>query len=175
MDDGSAIVGEIMEEVTVAAEVPFGANLAEFIDDGDLGVIASELSSDIEDDMSSRQDWEDSYKRGIELLGMSYEERSQPFEGATGVVHPLLAESVTQFQAKAYREMLPSMILKQIRCYSIYRLLVQHLRRCILTHFCKEQSVNLYMLRMLLFLMAQLICLLRRVLRILFAWTRTRF
>ncbi len=108
MDDGSAIVGEIMEEVTVAAEVPFGANLAEFIDDNDLGTIASELSSDIEDDMSSRQDWEDSYKRGIELLGMSYEERSQPFEGATGVVHPLLAESVTQFQAQAYREMLPS-------------------------------------------------------------------
>ena len=108
MDDGSAIVGEIVEEMDIAQDVPFDANLAEYVDEGDLGVIASDLSGDIEDDMSSRQDWEDTYKRGIELLGMNYEERSQPFEGATGVVHPLLAESVTQFQAQAYREMLPS-------------------------------------------------------------------
>ena len=107
MDDGSAIVGEIIEE-QIVQDIPFDANLAEFVDDNDLGVIASDLSGDIEDDLSSRQDWEDTYKRGIDLLGMNYEERSQPFEGATGVVHPLLAESVTQFQAQAYREMLPS-------------------------------------------------------------------
>jgi hypothetical protein len=91
MDDGSAIVGEIVEE-QIVQDIPFDANLAEFVDDGDLGVIASDLSGDIEDDLSSRQDWEDTYKRGIELLGMNYEERSQPFEGATGVVHPLLAD-----------------------------------------------------------------------------------
>tara|TARA_R110000796_G_scaffold40391_8_gene99938 strand:+ start:4681 stop:7128 length:2448 start_codon:yes stop_codon:yes gene_type:complete len=108
MDDGSAIIGEIDEEVEVAENVPFDANLADYVDESELGPIASDLSSDIDDDLSSRQDWEDSYKRGIELLGMNYEERSQPFEGATGVVHPLLAESVTQFQAQAYREMLPS-------------------------------------------------------------------
>ena len=58
--------------------------------------------------MSSRKEWEDTYKRGIDLLGMEYDERTEPFEGATGVVHPLLSESVTQFQAQAYREMLPS-------------------------------------------------------------------
>ena len=108
MDDGSAIVGEIAEEIEITQDVPFDANLAEYIDDGDLGVIESDLSNDISDDIASRQDWEETYKRGIDLLGMNYEDRTQPFEGATGVVHPLLAESVTQFQAQAYREMLPS-------------------------------------------------------------------
>lgn len=104
MDDGSVIVGEMVEETTIPVDIPFDANLAEFIDDGDLGRVASEISSDIDDDIASRQDWEESYKRGIDLLGMNYEDRTQPFEGATGVVHPLLAESVTQFQAQAYRE-----------------------------------------------------------------------
>lgn len=109
MDDGSAIVGELLEEDPMAAQnVPFDANLAEFVDDSELTRISSDLVNEIEEDMSSRQDWEDTYKRGIELLGMNYEERSQPFEGASGVVHPLLAESVTQFQAQAYREMLPA-------------------------------------------------------------------
>tara|TARA_R100001480_G_scaffold73682_1_gene84385 strand:+ start:1 stop:2445 length:2445 start_codon:yes stop_codon:yes gene_type:complete len=109
MDDGSAIVGELLQQETmVAQDIPFDANLAEFVDDSELTRISSDLVNEIEEDMSSRQDWEDTYKRGIELLGMNYEERSQPFEGASGVVHPLLAESVTQFQAQAYREMLPA-------------------------------------------------------------------
>ena len=109
MEDGSAIVGELMDDEPMAAEdIPFDANLAEFVDDSDLMSISSDLVGEIEDDMSSRQQWEDTYKRGIELLGMNYEERTQPFEGASGVVHPLLAESVTQFQAQAYREMLPA-------------------------------------------------------------------
>ena len=70
--------------------------------------VSTDLVGDIEEDMSSRREWEDTYKRGIDLLGMEYDERTEPFEGATGVVHPLLSESVTQFQAQAYREMLPS-------------------------------------------------------------------
>ena len=108
MEDGSAIVGEFEEEQVDMASVPFDANLAEFMDEADLRKISSDLVGDVQDDMSSRQDWEDTYKRGIDLLGMNYEERSQPFEGASGVVHPLLSESVTQFQAQAYREMLPA-------------------------------------------------------------------
>ena len=111
MDDGSVIMGDISEEMMmqeVPIEIPFGDNLVEYIDEADAMSIASDLMGDIDDDMSSRQDWEDTYKRGIDLLGMKYEERSQPFEGASGVVHPLLAESVTQFQAQAYRELLPS-------------------------------------------------------------------
>ena len=107
MQDGSVLVGEIEEQIEVA-QVPFDANLADYIDNSELMRVSSDLVSDIEEDLSSRKDWEDTYKRGIDLLGMEYDERSEPFEGSTGVVHPLLSESVTQFQAQAYREMLPS-------------------------------------------------------------------
>ena len=106
-DDGSAIVGEYTEmEATV--EAAFDANLAEFIEEGDLGQISNDLIGSIDDDFASRQEWEDTYKRGLDYLGMQNEERVEPFEGSSGVVHPLLAESVTQFQAQAYREMLPA-------------------------------------------------------------------
>ena len=108
LDDGSAIIGEMQQEVEATLPVPFDANLAEFIDEDDLGVISNDLVSAIEDDISSRREWEDTYKSGLELLGMNYEDRTEPFDGASGVVHPLLAESVTQFQAQAYREMLPA-------------------------------------------------------------------
>jgi hypothetical protein len=111
MDDGSVLLGDISEEMMmteVPIDIPFDANLADFMDESEATSIASDLMGDVEDDMSSREDWEDTYKKGIELLGMKYEERSQPFEGASGVVHPLLAESVTQFQAQAYRELLPA-------------------------------------------------------------------
>ena len=60
-----------------------------------------------ESDKMSRKDWEDTYVKGLDMLGFKYEDRTQPFEGAAGVVHPLLAESVTQFQAQAYKELLP--------------------------------------------------------------------
>ena len=107
-DDGSAIVGEFQEEMEVVSDIPFDGNLADVIDESELGRIASKLSGSVDDDMSSREEWENTYKKGLELLGMKYEERSQPFEGASGVIHPLLGEAVTQFQAQAYREMLPS-------------------------------------------------------------------
>ena len=111
MDDGSVIVGDITEEMMAAevpVEIPFNSNLVDFMDEAETTAIASDLVGEIEDDLSSREDWEEVYKRGIDLLGMNYEDRSQPFEGASGVVHPLLAESVTQFQAQAYRELLPA-------------------------------------------------------------------
>jgi hypothetical protein len=78
------------------------------MDDADLGRISSELVNEIQEDTNSRKEWEDQYKNGLELLGMNYEDRAEPFEGASGIVHPLLAESVTQFQAQAYRELLPA-------------------------------------------------------------------
>jgi hypothetical protein len=107
-EDGSAIIGEMQEQLDAPISIPFDANLAEHIDDGELGTIASDIVGDIENDIQSRRDWEDQYKSGLELLGMNYEDRAEPFEGASGIVHPLLAESVTQFQAQAYREMLPA-------------------------------------------------------------------
>lgn len=85
-----------------------GANLAEFLDDDLLGEIASELTSAYEEDLQSRSDWEEAYSKGLDLLGIKYEERNEPFEGASGVTHPLISESVTQFQAQAYKELLPS-------------------------------------------------------------------
>jgi len=107
-DDGSAIVGEFTEETQIQMDIPFDGNLAEIIDEAELGRISNDLTGNVQDDMSSREEWEGTYKKGLELLGMKYEERSQPFEGATGVIHPLLGEAVTQFQAQAYREMLPA-------------------------------------------------------------------
>ena len=107
LEDGSALVGEIMEDKE-AIDVPFDGNLAEAMDDYDLGRIASDLVGMIEDDLASREEWEQTYRDGIEYLGMKYEDRTEPFEGSSGIVHPVLAESVTQFQAQAYREMLPA-------------------------------------------------------------------
>ena len=108
LDDGSAIIGEMQQEIEITTPIPFNANLADFIEESDLGVVSNDLVGAIDDDISSRRDWEEQYKGGLELLGMNYEDRAEPFEGASGVVHPLLAESVTQFQAQAYREMLPA-------------------------------------------------------------------
>jgi len=107
-DDGSAIIGEYEEEQAPIADVGFDGNLAEVVDEAELGRISSDLVNSIEDDLAAREDWEDTYKRGLEFLGMKTEERSEPFEGSSGVIHPLLAESVTQFQAQAYRELLPA-------------------------------------------------------------------
>ncbi len=103
-DDGGAIVGE-QERII---EDNHDANLAELIDETELGNIASELTGFYEDDLSSRDEWEQAYKKGLDLLGLKYDERSQPFQGASGVTHPLLSESVTQFQAQAYKELLPA-------------------------------------------------------------------
>lgn len=108
MEDGSALVGEFLEDEEPMIDVPFDGNLADVIDEFDLGRISSDLIGSIEDDLSSREEWEEMYRSGIEYLGMKSEDRTQPFEGASGVVHPVLAESVTQFQAQAYRELLPA-------------------------------------------------------------------
>jgi hypothetical protein len=82
--------------------------LADFLEDDTLGEIASDLVGSYEDDLASRQDWEETYTKGLDLLGIQDTERSTPFEGASSVTHPLIAESVTQFQAQAYKEILPS-------------------------------------------------------------------
>ena len=86
----------------------FYMNLAEEIPDRELSRIASDLMAEFDANKSGRQEWEDAYANGLELLGFSYEERAQPFRGATGVTHPLLAEAATQFQAQAFNELLPA-------------------------------------------------------------------
>ena len=104
IEDGSAIVGEV--DVPVASG--FNSNLAEILDEGYLGSLSNELMEKVENDKSSREDWEQAYTKGLDLLGFKYEERSRPFRGAASVHHPVLAQAVTQFQAMAYVELLPS-------------------------------------------------------------------
>ena len=86
----------------------FYSNLAEEMPDRELGRIAGELLGEYDANKASRQEWEDAYANGLELLGFNYEERTQPFRGSSGVTHPLLAEAATQFQAQAFNELLPS-------------------------------------------------------------------
>jgi len=89
-------------------EGDFYANLAEDMPERELSRIAGELLGEYDANKASRQEWEDAYANGLELLGFNYEERSQPFRGASGVTHPLLAEAATQFQAQAFNELLPA-------------------------------------------------------------------
>ena len=96
------------EEVTEESEQDFYANIAEDIDDKALGQLASDLISEYDSDRQSRKDWEDTYRNGLDLLGFKYKSTTQPFKGASNVTHPLLSEAVTQFQAQAYKELLPS-------------------------------------------------------------------
>jgi len=84
------------------------ANLAEFLPDDVLGALASDLNSKYMDYNSSRKDWEKTYTQGLDLLGFKYDNRTEPFSGASGATHPVLAEAVTQFQALAYKELLPA-------------------------------------------------------------------
>ena len=86
----------------------FNANLAESMDERDLKDMAMELIEEYKKDKTSRKEWEDAYIKGLDLLGTKYQEVTKPFKGASGVTHPLLAESVTQFQAQAYKELVPS-------------------------------------------------------------------
>jgi len=84
------------------------ANLAESLDDGVLSPLGNKLFDQYTEYKESRGDWEQSYREGLELLGFKYERRTEPFRGASGVNHPVLAEAVTQFQAQAYKELLPA-------------------------------------------------------------------
>ena len=108
LPDGIELAG--MEEmIEVQAEMyDHNANLAEILDDSVLGTLSSELRDKVDDDKESREDWEEAIAKGLKLLGVNYEERNEPFLGASGVHHPLLSEAVTQFQAQAYKEMLPA-------------------------------------------------------------------
>jgi hypothetical protein len=85
----------------------FFANLAEEMPDRELQRISGELLSEYDANNESRSEWAETYTKGLELLGFTYDERTQPFRGASGVTHPLLAEAATQFQAQAFNELLP--------------------------------------------------------------------
>ena len=102
---------EVEGEEEVIEERPqddFNANLAESMDERTLRSMASELIDEYKKDKVSRKDWEDAYIKGLDLLGTKYVNVTRPFKGASNVTHPMLAEAVTQFQAQAYKELVPS-------------------------------------------------------------------
>ena len=105
-EDGGMIID--FDPKAKVDDAPFDANLAEFMDDMDLDMLGSELVSAFEDDLASRRDWEDTYVEGLDLLGLKIEDRTEPWPGACGVHHPLLAESVIRFQSQAIGELFPA-------------------------------------------------------------------
>ena len=107
-EDGSVDINFDPKAKMDGASLDHGANLAEFIDENDLNLLGTELYQNYEDYKSSRKDWEQAYTQGLDLLGFKYEQRTEPFQGASGATHPVLAEAVTQFQALAYKELLPA-------------------------------------------------------------------
>ena len=113
-------------------EEDFYRNLAEDMDVRTLGRMSSQLISDYKKDKVSRADWEQAYTQGLDLLGFKYVQNTRPFQGASGVTHPLLSEAVTQFQAQAYKELLPSTHLTLTNYYFIYHLQVLHLKKFIM-------------------------------------------
>lgn len=108
-DDGGVTIEFGDEDDTPPPEaMEHTANLAEFIEEGELGELATELLDGFEMDRRSRKDWAEAYIKGLELLGMKIEERQEPWDGASGVFHPMLSESVVRFQAQAMGELMPA-------------------------------------------------------------------
>ena len=107
-EEGGAEISFEPSAVNVEGEQDHFSNLAELLDDDILDPLGSKLTADYTDYRSSRKDWEDTYRNGLDLLGFKYTKRTEPFRGASGVTHPVLAEAVTQFQAQAYKELLPA-------------------------------------------------------------------
>jgi hypothetical protein len=107
-EDGSVEINFDPEAVNQPGGEGHFDNLADLLPDDVLGALGSSLFESYENYKNSRKDWEDSYAKGLDLLGFKYENRTQPFQNASGVTHPVLGEAVTQFQAQAYKELLPA-------------------------------------------------------------------
>jgi len=107
-EDGGATIDFEPSAVNVPGTEKHFDNLADILPEDILDPVGSELKSNYMDYKMSRKDWEKSYTEGLDLLGFKYENRTEPFQGASGATHPVLAEAVTQFQATAYKELLPS-------------------------------------------------------------------
>ena len=101
-------IGDLEISMMPGEEDDFGVNLAEDIDDGALSALAGDLSGDVEQDKGSRKDWEKAYTEGLKLLGLQYEERTEPWNGACGVFHPMITEAVVRFQSETITEQFPA-------------------------------------------------------------------
>jgi|TARA_R110000823_G_scaffold307188_1_gene429779 hypothetical protein len=109
VNEEEILIDDEIDAPSPMPEMDFSSNLVDFVNEDTLEQLASDLVSSVESDKQSRSEWEKTYTDGLKYLGMKFDEaRSQPFEGSSGVIHPILAEAVTQFQAQAYKEMLPA-------------------------------------------------------------------
>ena len=103
------LIDDEIDAVDEAPQVDFNVNLVDYLDSGELSSLAGDVLESIKADKESRSDWEKTYTDGLKYLGMKFDDaRSTPFQGSSGVIHPILAEAVTQFQAQAYKELLPA-------------------------------------------------------------------
>ncbi len=107
-EDGGATLDFDPSAVNISGTESHFDNLADILPDDILEPVGNEMVQNFMDYKSSRKEWEQSYRTGLDLLGFKYENRTEPFQGASGATHPVLAEAVTQFQAQAYKELLPS-------------------------------------------------------------------
>jgi len=107
-EDGSVDINFDPSKVNLEGGANHFSNLAEYLPDSVLDPLGAELADNYTDYKSSRKEWEKTYTQGLELLGFNYGDRTEPFKGASGATHPVLAEAVTQFQAQAYKELLPA-------------------------------------------------------------------
>ena len=107
-DGGVVVTFGASEEELSPEEAGHAENLVEFMDNGDIAVLVGELQSQFDADRRSRSDWERAYVKGLEFLGTRFEDRTQPWEGACGVYHPILSEAAMRFQANAIMEIFPA-------------------------------------------------------------------
>ena len=107
-EEGGAEIAFDPRAVTPESSEDHFENLADFLGEQVLEPLGAKMVDQYNEYKESRGDWEDTYRNGLELLGFKYERRTEPFRGASGVNHPVLAEAVTQFQAQAYKELLPA-------------------------------------------------------------------
>ena len=107
-EDGGATINFEPGAVNIPGTESHFDNLADILPEDVLEPLGNELKTNYMDYKISRKEWERSYTEGLDLLGFKYENRTEPFQGASGATHPVLAEAVTQFQATAYKELLPS-------------------------------------------------------------------
>jgi len=101
-------IGDLKISMMPGEEDDFGVNLAEDMDEGALSALAGDLSGDVDQDKNSRKDWEKAYTEGLKLLGLQYEERTEPWNGACGVFHPMITEAVVRFQSETITEQFPA-------------------------------------------------------------------
>jgi len=119
LDDGGVLVDFDPLAELLSTQDQFDSNLAEFVDDQDLNELANDCVSKFESDKTSRSDWEETYKQGLDQLGLEMEDRTTPWAGACGVFHPMLSEAVVRFQSQTIQEIMPAKGPVRTQCWGV--------------------------------------------------------